>query len=99
MMVAMTASTDVVLALDAKHLATGSVDKTARVWDLASGEEVAHTGHAGDINSVAFSADSEQLATASYDHIARVWEVTSGGEVAYLGPSVVDGSTDTGVMR
>ncbi len=63
---------------DGKYLATGSDDNTARVWDGATGEEVAKLTQDGTVNDVAFSPDGKYLATASKEKIVRVWNVTTG---------------------
>jgi len=71
----------VVFSPDGKYLVTASADKTARVWDAASGEEVARMDHDDAVNGVAFSPDGEYLATGSKDKTARVWDAVSGEEV------------------
>ena len=51
---------------DGKSLAWSSRDKTARLWNLAGGKEIATLkGHVGHVNAVAFSADGKTLATAA----------------------------------
>ena len=56
-------------------LATASADKTARLWDPATGEHRRTlTGHTGRVHGVAFSPDGRLLATASADKTARLWE-------------------------
>src|SRR5262249_42701760 len=66
---------------DGKYLAWGSRDRTARVWDLAAGKEIATlNGHTAHVNAVAFSADSKTLATGSSDQTIRLWDVTTGKE-------------------
>jgi WD40 repeat protein len=75
---------------DGTLLATASDDKTARLWEVATGTEVAQLRHDGKVYRVAFSPDGTRLATvsddktASYDKTARLWEVASGREVAQL---------------
>jgi WD40 repeat protein len=55
---------------------TASEDKTARLWDVASGEAlVVFRGHAGAINQVAFSPGGQRLVTASNDKTARLWGI------------------------
>jgi WD40 repeat protein len=68
---------------DSHFLATGSGDRTARVWEVATGREVSRMSHgqAAAVWSLAFSPDGTQLATASSDGIARVWESFSGREL------------------
>jgi WD40 repeat protein len=46
-------------------------------------------GHAGDVNSVAFSPDGKRLASGSDDQSIRVWEMHWSGETRGIG-SVTD---------
>ena len=59
---------------------TASRDKTARVWDAASGKAMAEPlrGHKATVVSAAFSADGKRIVTASVDNTARVWDAASG---------------------
>ncbi len=67
---------------DGKTIATGSWDKTARLWDLKSGQPIGPTiQHQGAVRGVAFSPDGRWLATASNDKSARVWDVATGRPV------------------
>ena len=53
---------------------SASWDKTGRVWDVASGTEVARlNGHDDQIHDIALSPDGHRLATASDDKTARIW--------------------------
>jgi WD40 repeat protein len=64
---------------DGKRLATGSVDKTAKLWDAATGKELrTFSGHTDWVTGVAFSPDGTRLATASADKTVRVWDVATG---------------------
>ena len=60
---------------DGRLLATASGDKTARLWDPATGDCLRTlTGHTSTVWAVAFSPDGRLFATASNDATARVWD-------------------------
>jgi WD domain, G-beta repeat len=64
---------------------TASLDKTARLWDVASGQELrALHGHEDAVVSVQFSANGKTVLTASYDETARLWDVASAKELRAL---------------
>jgi serine/threonine protein kinase len=75
---------------DGKFLASGSSDRTVKVWEVGSWREVATLwGHGGYVYSVSFSPDGKFLASGSYDETVKVWEVGSWREVATLRGHVV----------
>src|SRR6266568_7540618 len=66
---------------DGRYLATGSYDRTAKIWDAATGTEVATLrNHQGTVEAVRFSPDGRILATGSYDGTVRLWDWVSGQE-------------------
>jgi WD40 repeat protein len=70
---------------DSKRLVTGSGDGTARLWDVAKGEELmAFRGHRGAVRAVAFSPDGQRLATGGDDGTVRIWDVGSGQQLRQL---------------
>ncbi|NEO52334.1 MAG: hypothetical protein F6K54_04120 [Okeania sp. SIO3B5] len=74
----------VTFSSDGKYVATASDDKTARVWDAATGKEIAKLQHDNDVWDVTFSPNGKYVATASDDKTARVWEATTGKEITKL---------------
>jgi hypothetical protein len=63
---------------DGRHLASGSDDKTVKVWEMATGKEVlALKGHDGLVTCVAFHLDGQLLASASTDGTVKLWDATA----------------------
>ncbi len=63
---------------DGKYLASGSYDKTAKLWNVESQKEVnTLQGHIYAIFSVAFSPDGKYLASGSEDNTVKLWSVES----------------------
>lgn len=69
---------DVAYSPDGKSIASASADKTAKVWDAATGAELLTLAHAGWVRAVAFSPDGQRIATASDDLTAKVWDLSNG---------------------
>lgn len=60
-------------------VATASIDHTARLWNIGTGEcLMSFLGHEDQVMCVAFSPDGELLATASTDKTAKLWHCESG---------------------
>jgi hypothetical protein len=75
---------------DGSRIVTSSWDKTARIWDAATAEEIAVLrGHEDRVTSAAFSPDGSRIVTASGDKTARIWDAATAKEIAVLrGPDV-----------
>jgi WD40 repeat protein len=69
----------VAFAPDGQHIATGSLDQTARIWDTTvPAARDTLSGHSDWIYGVAFSPDGTRLVSGSSDGTARLWDVASG---------------------
>jgi WD40 repeat protein len=72
---------------DGAMLASGSLDGTAKLWDLATGlQYAALAGHTAGIDGIALSPDGKTLATGSRDQTVRLWDLTTATEEEVHGP-------------
>ncbi|RMC11430.1 hypothetical protein DUI87_11549 [Hirundo rustica rustica] len=76
---------------NSNYIATGSADRTIRLWDVLNGNCVRiFTGHKGPIHSLAFSPNGRFLATGATDGRVLLWDIGHGLMVGEL-----KGHTDT----
>lgn len=68
-----------------KTLASGSDDKTIKLWEPVSGQNLRTlSGHTRRVVSVAFSPDSKMLASGSSDDTIKLWDVVTGRNLRTL---------------
>ena len=76
--------TSVAFSADGRLLASGSADRTVRIWEVGSASMLkVLKGHTGNVTSVAFSGDNQLIASASLDKTVKLWNA-GGAEVATL---------------
>jgi len=86
------------VSLDKRILASGSGDKTVRLWDMTNPQRPVPlgtplTGPTGGILSVAFSPDGHTLAAGSSDKTVYLWNLSDPRRAVPLGPPLT-GPTD-----
>ena len=63
-------------------LASGGIDTTVRLWDLASARETGKlTSHKGVITAVAWSSDGKRIATGERHGQIKVWSYAGGNRL------------------
>jgi WD40 repeat protein len=68
---------------DETRALSGSLDKTLKVWDLATGRLLRTLeGHASRVRAVAMSGDGTRALSGSDDKTLKVWDLATGGVVA-----------------
>jgi len=62
-----------------KFLASGSKDKTIKIWDIKRGTEVKTLSeHSDHINSVSVSPNNQLLASGGDDKSLKLWDLKAG---------------------
>jgi WD40 repeat protein/serine/threonine protein kinase/tetratricopeptide (TPR) repeat protein len=71
-----------VFSPDGKTLLTASLDRTARLWDSATGRPLGQPlKHENSIRAVAFSPNGKWVLTGGLDKTARLWDAATGQPV------------------
>lgn len=72
-------------APDGRTLASGSWDRTARVWDLATGSGRILVESKAMVNSVAFTPEGRALVVGTGDEATGIWDLATGALRTWLG--------------
>jgi WD40 repeat protein len=68
-----------------RRILAGSADKTIKLWDPATGEQIGELrGHDDQVTSVAFSPDGTLIASGSKDKTVRIWDAARHTEIGTL---------------
>jgi WD40 repeat protein len=80
-------------ARDGRTIASGSGDRTVRLWDIEAGQNILILSIEDGVTTVAISPDTKYVAAGSLDKSVRVWDAANGYLVERLeGP---DGHKDS----
>lgn len=78
---------------DGRTIASGSGDRTVRLWDIENGSSILTLSIEDGVTTVAISPDCQLVAAGSLDKSVRVWNIHTGNLVERLeGP---DGHKDS----
>lgn len=70
---------------DGTRVATAAEDRTGRIWNLATGEQLHVLHHPGDPETIDWSPDGTLVATGCDDDLCRLWDPDTGSLVRTLG--------------
>lgn len=69
----------VAISPNGEILASGSNDKTIKLWELKTGQEIQTlTDHSGSVRAVAISLNGETLVSGSADSTIKIWNLKTG---------------------
>ena len=77
--------TAVAFAPTGERLASASVDRSVRLWDLLAGTETVLLGHSKEVTSLAWDPSGKRIATASRDGSVRIWAADGIAQDVYSG--------------
>jgi WD40 repeat protein len=72
------------IAPNGKQMITACKDKTVRIFDLPSGNEVSSLTHQGQVSSARFSPEGKWIVSTSQDGAVRIWDAASMKQITTL---------------
>ncbi|MGB3548075.1 MAG: hypothetical protein WBA17_13955, partial [Saprospiraceae bacterium] len=87
----------VAVSPDGEKVISGSYDKTIKVWDITTGEQLLSlSGHSSFVKAVVVSLDGEKVISGSDDKTVKVWDITTGELInSFTGDSSIECCTIT----
>ncbi|MFB2969678.1 WD40 repeat domain-containing protein [Aerosakkonema sp. BLCC-F183] len=75
----------VAITPDGRRFVSGSSDRTLKVWDLQTEQEVfTLSGHVNSVESIAITPDGKKVISGSWDSTLKVWDLQTGEELFTL---------------
>ena len=76
----------VAFAPGGSRIASGSRDKTVRVWDAQKGESevMAEMRHSNSVLLVTFSPNGQYIVSGGFDNVVRIWDALTGHPIQTL---------------
>ena len=82
--------TGIAITPDSQKAVSTSQDKTLKVWDLTTGQELfTLKGHAKSVEGVVITSNGKKAVSVSRDKIFKVWDLTTGRELLTFGNAKV----------
>lgn len=76
---------NVAFSPDSRLLASGSWDRTIRLWSTETGELLdLFVGHENNVKTITFSPDNQILASGGWDDTVRLWDIGTGEQKKIL---------------
>ncbi len=75
-------ATDLTFSRDGKTLASAGLDRSVRLWEVATGKAMhSWPGHQHHLGSLAYLPDGRTLVSHASDHTVRLWDAGTGKEL------------------
>ena len=75
----------IALSPDGQWIASGSEDRSIKLWDQVTGAEICTLhGHSEGVHGVAFNSDGTRIVSGSGDSKVKIWDVRTKKEIATL---------------